>query len=246
MLICPSDHYITPLHAFEETIRHGLTLLDRIDGLVTLGIPPTRPETGYGYILAGEATPQHPAARRCERFTEKPDRPTAESFLEDGRYFWNSGIFLWSAATILKAMAQHLPEHWHCLEEIRAALGTPEEERTLEQVFPRIPRVSIDVGILERAEEVFMIPATFTWDDVGAWSALGRILDRDEHGNAVVGDHVGRDTHGCVIYGTSRPVATIGLTDLIVVETPEGILVCPTERAQEVKDLVRMLRERNR
>ncbi len=243
MLVAPSDHYITPFHAFEETVRHGLALLDRVDGLVTLGIPPTRPETGYGYILAGEAMPEYPAARRCERFTEKPDRTTAERFVADGRYYWNSGIFLWSAATILKAVGRHLPEHWSCLETIRTALGTPEEGRVLEATFPRMPRVSVDVGILERAESVYMIPATFTWDDVGAWNALGRILTPDEHGNTVIGRHIGRDSHGCVVYGTSRPIGTIGLRDLVVVETPEGILVCPKGRAQEVKDLVRTLRE---
>ncbi len=243
MLITPSDHYIAPLHAFEETIRHGMALLERRDGLVTLGIPPTRPETGYGYILAGEAVPEYPAARRCVRFTEKPDRRTADRFLQEGRYYWNSGIFLWRAATILKVMAQHLPEHAAGLEEIRPALGTSRETRVLGEVFPRMPRISIDVGVLERAEEVFMIPATFAWDDVGAWNALGRILPKDESDNAVVGRHVGHDTHGCVIYGSTRPIGTIGLRDLVVVETPEGVLVCPAERAQEVKDLVRMLRE---
>jgi len=243
MLVAPSDHYITPFHAFEETVRHGLALLDRADGLVTLGIPPTRPETGYGYILAGDVTPEHAAARRCERFTEKPDRATAERFLADGRYYWNSGIFLWSAATILKAIARHLPEHWNYLQTIRDALGTPKEGCVLEAAFPRMPRISVDVGVLERANGVYMIPATFTWDDVGAWSALGRILTPDEHGNAVVGRHIGRDSHGCVVYGTTRPIGTIGLEDLVVVETPEGVLVCPKERAQEVKDLVRLLRE---
>lgn len=243
MLVTPSDHHIHPLHAFEETIRHGLALLDRLDGLVTLGIPPTRPETGYGYILAGDAVPEHPAARRCDRFTEKPDQKTAERFVADGRYYWNSGIFLWSSATVLKAMARHLPEHSACLEAIRKALGTPEEVRVLDATFPRMPRVSVDVGIMERADNVYMIPATFTWDDVGAWNALGRILPPDEHGNAVVGRHVGQDSRGCVIYGTGRPIGTIGLRDLVVVETPEGILVCPKERAQEVKDLVRKLRE---
>lgn len=243
MLVTPSDHYIHPFHAFEETVRHGMALLDRVEGLVTLGIPPTRPETGYGYILAGEAAAEYPAARRCARFTEKPDRTTAERLVQDGRYYWNSGIFLWGAATILKATARHLPEHRSCLEAIRAAWETPQEARVLDEMFPRIPRVSVDVGILERADDVYMIPASFTWDDVGAWSALGRILVPDEHGNAVVGRHVGRDSHGCVVYGTTRLIGTIGLRDLVVVETPEGILVCPKERAQEVKDLVRLMRE---
>lgn len=243
MLVTPSDHYIRPFHAFEETIRQGMAMLERADGLVTLGIPPTRPETGYGYILAGDTLPEHPAARRCERFTEKPDRRTAERFVADGRYYWNSGIFLWSAATILKAMARHLPQHWSCLETIRAALGTPDESRVLDAAFPRMPRVSVDVGVLERAGNVYMVPASFTWDDVGAWSALGRILTPDEHGNSVVGCHLSRDSQGCVVFGTTRPVGTIGLRDLVVVETPEGILVCPKERAQEVKELVRLLRE---
>ena len=244
MLVTPSDHFIEPLHAFEETIRQGLQLLDRLDGLVTLGIPPTGPETGYGYILAGDAVPAHPAARRCDRFTEKPDRTTAERFVADGRYYWNSGIFLWRAATFLKAVAHHLPDHWRGLEEIRPALGGPREAEMLDRAFPQMPRVSVDVGILERADDVYMIPATFSWDDVGAWSALGRILPPDDFGNAVVGRHTGRDSHGCVIYATTRPVGTIGLTDIVVVETPEGILVCPKARAQEVKDLVRAMREK--
>jgi mannose-1-phosphate guanylyltransferase len=246
MLITPSDHYISPFHAFEETIRHGLTLLDRVDGLVTLGIPPTRPETGYGYILAGDAVPAHPAARRCARFTEKPDRTTAERFLADGRYYWNSGIFLWAAGRILKAMARHLPEHWGLLTRLQDALGTADEVQALDAVFPQMPRVSVDVGILERAEDVYMVPATFTWDDVGAWSALGRILPPDEWGNSVVGRHVHRDSRGCVIYATTRPIATIGLQNVVVVETPEGVLVCPVERAQEVKEIARMLREAGR
>ena len=244
MLVTPSDHFIEPFHAFEETVRQGVQLLDRVDGLVTLGIPPTGPETGYGYILAGEAVAAHPAARRCDRFTEKPDRTTAERFVADGRYYWNSGIFLWQAATLLKAVAEHLPEHWRALEEIRPALGAPGEAEVLDRVFPRMPRVSVDVGILERAHDVYMIPATFGWDDVGAWSALGRILPQDDSGNAVVGRHTGRDSHGCVVYATTKPVGTIGLKDIVVVETPEGILVCPKERAQEVKDLVRAMRER--
>lgn len=244
ILVAPSDHHIAPPHAFEETIRRGLALLDRVpDALVTLGIPPTGPETGYGYILAGEPAPEYPAVRRCQRFTEKPDRTTAERFVADGRYYWNSGIFLWRAATILAAIDRHLPEHAAALTTIRAALGGTAERQVLEEVFPRIPRVSIDVGVLERAEAVYMVPATFSWDDVGAWSALGRILPKDEAGNAVLGRHLGRDSHGCVIYGTTRPIATVGLRNLVVVETTEGVLVCPLERAQEVKDIVRMLRE---
>jgi mannose-1-phosphate guanylyltransferase len=243
MLVTPSDHFISPFHAFEETVRQGLLLLDRVDGLVTLGIPPTGPETGYGYILAGDAVPEHPAARRCQRFTEKPDRTTAERFVADGRYYWNSGIFLWRATSFMKAVARHLPEHWRILEEIRPAMGTAEETITLDRAFPQMPRVSVDVGVLERADDVYMIPATFAWDDVGAWSALGRILPKDEYENAVVGRHVTRDSHGCVVYGTTRLIGTIGLRDIVVVETPEGILVCPRDRAQEVKELVRMIRE---
>ena len=244
MLVTPSDHFITPFHAFEETIRQGLVLLERVDGLVTLGIPPTGPETGYGYILSGDIVPAHPAVRRCERFTEKPDRTTAEQFVADGRYYWNSGIFLWRAATFLEHVAVHLPDHWRLFEEIRPALGGPELGETLARVFPRMPKISVDVGVLEKSDDVFMVPATFSWDDIGAWSALGRILPKDDAGNAVVGRHVGRGSRGCVIYSTTRPIATIGLTDLVVVETPEGILVCPKDRAQEVKDLVRAMRER--
>lgn len=243
MLVTPSDHHISPLHAFEETVRHGLRLLDCLDGLVTLGIPPTGPETGYGYILAGETVSEHPAARRCRRFTEKPDRTTAERFVADGRYYWNSGIFLWRAATLLREVRRHLPEHARLLDELRPALGGAGEAEALDRLFPQMPKVSVDVGILEKADEVYMVPATFAWDDVGTWSALGRILPKDDSGNAAVGRLVARDTHDCVVYGTTRPIATIGLRDLVVVETAEGILVCPKARAQEVKDLVRLMRE---
>ncbi|HTU03282.1 MAG TPA: mannose-1-phosphate guanylyltransferase [Candidatus Sulfotelmatobacter sp.] len=243
MLVAPSDHFIRPIHAFEETVRHGLALLERREGLVTIGIPPTGPETGYGYILAGEPVPEYSVALRCDRFTEKPDRGTAERFLQDGRYYWNSGIFLWMPATFLKALARHLPGHRAGLEEIRKALGTPDEGAVLDRVFPTLPKISVDVGVLERAAEVFMVPASFSWDDVGTWSALGRTLPKDDQGNATVGRHVGRDTSGCVIYATTRPVGTIGLKDVIVVETAEGVLVCPISRAQEVKELLRAMLE---
>jgi mannose-1-phosphate guanylyltransferase len=242
MLVTPSDHFIEPFHAFEETIRQGVQLLDRVDGLVTLGIPPTGPETGYGYILAGEAVAAHPAARRCDRFTEKPDRTTAERFVADGRYYWNSGIFLWQAATLLKAVAQHLPEHWRALEEIRPALGGPGEAEVLDRVFPRMPRVSVDVGILERAHDVYMIPATFGWDDVGAWSALGRILPQDDSWERRGRSHTVGTAMVCVCADDQNRWERSG-SETSWWWRPRGDLVCPRAGAR-VKDLVRAMRER--
>jgi mannose-1-phosphate guanylyltransferase len=246
MVVMPADHVILKNSVFARAVREG-SRLAKEGWFVTLGIKAAHPETGYGYIRRGRPlsgrSNRGPVVYQVSRFTEKPDRATAKRYVSDGRYYWNSGIFLWRAATILSAIARHLPEHWSCLEAIRGALGTPEEGRVLEVIFPRMRRVSVDVGILERSTGVYMIPATFLWDDVGAWSALGRVLTPDENGNTVIGRHVGRDSHGCIVYGTTRPIGTIGLNDLVVVETPEGVLVCPKERAQEVKDLVRSMRE---
>lgn len=237
MVVLPADHHIAPLDGFAATIAEALAALEVEDALVTIGIKPTRPETGYGYLLAGEQRPGSPA-RRVARFTEKPDRRTAKGFLLDGRYFWNGGIFVWRTATIAAEFARSLPRHWERLRAIGAALGGPEEAAVLEREFAALERISVDFGILEKAASVCMVPARFQWSDLGSWPALAEVAPADADGNVIVGPHAGLDTAGCVIVSEGPPVGTVGVRDLIVVVTARGVLVCPRDRAQEVKALV--------
>jgi mannose-1-phosphate guanylyltransferase len=237
MVVLPADHHIAPLDGFAATIADALAALEGEDALVTIGIEPARPETGYGYLLAGERRPGS-AARRVARFTEKPDRRTAEGFLRDGRYFWNGGIFVWRTATIAAEFARSLPRHWDRLRAIGEALGGPDEAGVLEREFAALEPISVDYGILEQAANVCMVPARFQWSDVGSWPALAEIWPADADGNVVRGAHAGLDTAGCIIVSDGRPVGTVGLRDLVVVATARGVLVCPRDRAQEVKALV--------
>lgn len=243
MLVLPADHHIAPLEAFRDDVAEAVAALGASHALLTFGIPPSRVETGFGHILQGDPVAPGRRVRRCLRFAEKPDRPTAQRFLADGRYLWNSGMFLWRNRAIQEALARWEPELWGALERIGAALGSARFPEVLEAEFPPVAAVPIDIGVLERAEEVWVLPARFAWDDLGAWDALERILAPDASGNVARGHHVGLRTKDCVIYAASRTVGTIGVEGLIVVETPEGVLVCPKDQAQDVKALVQAIRE---
>jgi len=247
MAVLTADHYIEKA----GELRHALGAAAQVaeEGrLVTLGIQPNRPATGYGYIQRSEELGEVSGhdVYRVEKFTEKPDLATAQAFVESGRYYWNSGMFIWKVATILREFQRLMPQLYAQLMEIDAALDTVEERAVLERVWPQVANETIDYGIMERAEDVAVIPVDIGWSDVGDWTALSELLPTDEEGNVVVGQHVGLDTRGCLIHGSRRLVTTIGLEDMIVVDTEDALLVCPKERAQEVKDLVKKLKEGGR
>ena len=212
---------------------------------VTLGIQPNRPATGYGFIERAEKLGQVSGldVYRVEKFTEKPDLPTAQAFMESGRYYWNSGMFIWKVSAILREFERLMPGFYAQLMEIDAVFGTAEERAVVERVWPQVENETIDYGIMEHAEDVAVIPVDIGWSDVGDWTALSELLPADEEGNVVVGQHIGLDTKGCLIHGSRRLVTTIGLEDTIVVDTEDALLVCPRERAQEVRDLVKKLKE---
>ncbi|MCI0370806.1 MAG: NTP transferase domain-containing protein [candidate division NC10 bacterium] len=237
MLVFPADHAIADIRGFRRTMRRAVAVLRRHDALVTVGVRPTRPETGYGYILAGEPMVGAPGVRRVRRFLEKPSRTRAVRLARDPRCTWNAGIFAWRNRTIQRRFAALMPELWGRLCRIRDAWGRRNGGGVLAREFARMAKISVDYGILEKSPDVVVVPAAFPWDDLGSWSALERVLRPDRTGNVVVGEHVGIESADCVIYGTEKPIRTLGLKGFIVVDGPDGILVCPKARAQEVKRL---------
>ena len=244
MAVLTADHYIEKADELRRALGAAAQAAEK-GRLVTLGIQPNRPATGYGYIERAEKLAQVGGHEvyRVEKFTEKPDLTTAQAFMESGRYYWNSGMFVWKVSTVLREFEKLMPRFYAQLMEIDAALGTAEERAALERVWPQVENETIDYGVMERAEDVAVIPVDIGWSDVGDWTALSELLPADEEGNVVVGQHVGLDTRGCLIHGSHRLVTTIGLEGMIVVDTEDALLVCPRERAQEVRDLVRKLKE---
>jgi mannose-1-phosphate guanylyltransferase len=243
MVVLPADHYVPDSSSFAETMSVAVACARQGDHLVTAGIWPTRPETGYGYIHAiDRATDVHDSCYRVNRFVEKPDEATAAHYLAEGGYYWNSGIFVWQVNTVLKGMEVHMPE-------LRGRLGRIEQASRsgdtgeVEELFKGCERISIDYGLMEKADNVLMVKADFVWDDVGTWSSLRRTMQLDEHGNYVSGQPVCVDTRDCVIYGEGVKVGVVGVSNLVVVASREGVLVCDLHRDQDTRQIARMFEE---
>ncbi len=248
MVSLHADHLIEDAPAFRRALQVAAKVAEE-DYLVTLGIEPDQPDISYGYIQRGQplTTVDDHQVYRVEKFTEKPDEATARQFLESGQYYWNSGIFVWKISVILREIELYLPHLYEKLMIIDRAIGTPDERQMLEEVWNTVENETIDVGIMEKAREVAVIPINIGWSDVGSWATLTDILPRDREDNVVVGgEHIGVDTTGSLLYGTKRLIATVGLKDMIVVDTDDVVLVCPKDRAQDVKDLVTKLRMVNK
>jgi mannose-1-phosphate guanylyltransferase len=248
MIVLPSDHYIQDEGRFLETLEQGLKIASSDNFLVTMGIRPDRPETAYGYIETGkrvEGLWKIPTYK-IKRFTEKPNREKAQEFIDKGTYLWNSGMFIWKAAVLLKQYKKFLPEMYQCLKRISDHLGSNEEARIVEEEYNKIDGISIDYGILEKTWDVYVMESSFSWDDIGNWTALERYIPKDENGNSVKGVCKTLDTHNCILYGDKRLIAVLGVEDLIVVETEDVILVCKKERDQDIKLLIKeLLKDKN-
>jgi mannose-1-phosphate guanylyltransferase len=239
MLALPADHYVGNADSYINTIQTGLQNLEGSTGVV-FGIPPTRPETGYGYILA-EKSRTDSAAWPVIRFIEKPDAATAAKYLASGDYFWNSGMFLWKNRTLVALFEKHMPETYAGLCRLRPLLGRSDSGSEISTVFATLPRISIDFGIMEKTSGLRLVPAQFAWDDIGSWASLERALPSDPQGNIVQGNHVALDSSNCVVYAQSGTVATFGVSDLVVVEAYGKVLVCSKEKAADLKKLVAAL-----
>ncbi|MCX6089126.1 MAG: mannose-1-phosphate guanylyltransferase [Candidatus Atribacteria bacterium] len=235
MIVLPADHLIQKEDHFRDLLFWGCELA-QMDYLVTLGIRPSTPHTGYGYIHCGdpcEQSNQIPAYRVLQ-FTEKPDTETAKRYCAEGTYFWNSGIFLWKAQVILEEMEKYLPQLFAGLSEIKKHIGKPDEQAITRDVFQNLDALSIDYGVMEKSKRVVMIPADIGWNDMGSWEALGDIFQKDDFQNAFSGKYLGIDSQGCIICN-QKPVITYGVDDLVIVERDDIILVLPKKRSQEVK-----------
>lgn len=236
----PADHLIEPTEKFQETIAEGVQLLSTYpEAVVTIGVRPSFAATAYGYIQVGEpvepADDDNPSAWHVARFREKPNQAAAESFVDAGRFYWNCGIFIWRAQALLEALDRFLP---------KTADVVRREGSSLAPGYANLEKISIDYAVMERHPQVLMLEAGFSWSDVGSWHAVADFAERDEHNNAVLGcKHVGLDSHGCVVVGTDRLVATVGLDNVVVVDTPDALLVCDRHRTEHVKQLVRKLAE---
>ena len=245
MMVLPSDHLIKYNKMFLNTIKSGCEIAEKGANLVTIGITPDYPETGYGYIKFNpDETDGH--AYAVERFVEKPDLKTAKEYLETEEYLWNSGMFFWRVSTILSNIETFLPDLHTGLGTIRASIGTEEQEAVLEKTFAGFSSVSIDYGIMEKAKNIYILPGTFGWDDVGSWLAVGRIKKSNENGNVVDGNVITIDSRDNIIQGEGKLIATIGIEDLIIVDTKDATLICEKNSAADIKKVLENLKICNR
>ncbi len=248
MVVMPADHLIRPTDRFQEAIRQGISLVDqKPERIVTFGIKPTFPAETFGYIERGQpiAGTAGAAAFQVERFREKPARTVAEEYLASGNFYWNSGIFIWKAETILAALAQYEPEMYASLTTIAAEIGKPGFEARLDREFSAIRPKSIDFAVLERHPQVVVVEAPFEWDDVGSWQALARTQTLDADGNAFSGKQLAIRTRGSIVRSTDdHLVVTLGVNDTIVVHTPDATLVASKHEEEAIREVVKGLQER--
>lgn len=252
MAVFPADHVLNDPDAFQETLKQAEEAAQQ-DYLVTLGVKPTRPETGYGYILKGGDIDKVYNAFKVGQFTEKPDRVTAEHFVQQRRYFWNCGIFAWKVSAITSELKRHAPTVIEPLAGIKTHLQKAKGKFPYlvfddkgKKVFGALPSISIDYAVMEPSENAAVVPTSMPWNDVGAWNALDEISKTDSEGNVLSKDVYQVDCTDTLVKADGRMIGVVGLKDMIVVDTPDALLICPKDRAQNVKQLVEQLKEQER
>ena len=241
IVVAPSDHLILQEETFRQTIQQGFDFIDNHDALLTLGMKPTRPETGYGYIQMGDEAKGDEAKGKgickVKAFTEKPNLELAKVFLQSGDFLWNSGIFIWSLDSILNAFQEFLPEMANKFAEGDTLMGTPEEDAFIQQMFPTCPSISIDYGVMEKAKNVHVIPSDFGWSDLGTWGSLYDLSDKDENENVSLhSDAIYYDSHGNIVTLPKGHLAVVqGLQDCIVAESNGVLLICKRDAEQQIR-----------
>jgi mannose-1-phosphate guanylyltransferase len=249
LAVMPSDHVISPAKTFQHTLNLAARLVDeQPDRLVTFGIPPTYPAESFGYIERGQPVSDPGVSARVFRvakFREKPPASVAREYLASGNFYWNSGIFVWKARTILRHLAQRQPEMMSHLERIVAASDSPDFQGVFEREFSSIRGVSIDYAVMEHAKDVLVVEADFAWDDVGSWQAIARLRGSDSDGNTVEAKHIGVSTEGSIIRGLDdHLIVTMGIRDCLVVHTPDATLVANRQDEESIRQVVKLLEER--
>lgn len=218
---------------------------EKTEGLITIGIKPEFAATGYGYIKY-ESDESTDGIYRVDEFIEKPDFKTAEMYIMNKEYLWNSGMFIWRISSIISNFQRFLPRLFEKMKIVVDGIDTPEEQDLLNSIYPLLQNISIDYGIMERSSEIYVVQGDFGWNDVGSWDALGSIFAPDNDGNIVKADHIGLETKNCIIYGNGKLISTIGLENMIVVNTEDALLICPKSKAQDVKKIVDKLKASGR
>ena len=242
MLVLPSDHLIRYEPMYIDTLKQAISVAEQDNTLVTIGITPTYAETGYGYINFSRDTQEN---RMCvykvNRFVEKPDIDTAKKYLASGDYLWNSGMFVWKVSSIMNDFARFLPETYEGLERIEESVGQDNFEQVLRTEFEKFKSESIDFGIMEKSDSIYVVSGSFGWDDVGSWLALERINTTNEYGSYVKGDVITINTKRSIVSGGKRLIAMVGVEDMIVVDTDDTILICAKDSAQDIKKVIDIL-----
>ncbi|MBI3004075.1 MAG: NTP transferase domain-containing protein [Ignavibacteriales bacterium] len=249
MLVLPADHLITKPDEFLRIVQLAAKIAQETESLLTIGIKPTHPETGYGYIQFDDEEHAHntyhrDGVYRVKTFAEKPNIETAQKFLQSGDFLWNSGMFVWKASSILKEIQVHMPDLHEQLVALEPKLRTPEYSSSLEHVYGIIRSISIDYGIMEKAGNVFVVLGDFGWSDVGSWDEVFRLTNPDQDGNAIKGHALLKDAKANYIDAGSKFVGVIGVEDLIIISTDDAVLICKKGRSQDVKEIVDYLRRK--
>ena len=246
----PADAFIANQKEFQKIIRFAQDTVDaNPKEILTIGIKPNRPETGYGYIKMGTifstSSKNILNTHKVDCFIEKPDQKTADKYLESKKYLWNSGIFGWRTDYILELFEKHLPNTFKHLEHIRSKVGKKEFDSVLKREYSKVDKTTIDYGIIEKTKDILVIPADFGWSDVGSWGSLLEVLtDLNKTDSVHKGNHVGLDNSNCLIMGGKKLIATIGLKDIVVVDTPDALLICHKDQSHKVKEILEKLDER--
>ncbi|WP_127836872.1 mannose-1-phosphate guanylyltransferase [Clostridium prolinivorans] len=242
MIVLPSDHYIEGEKVFIDTLTQAVEIAERKRGLVTIGVTPTRPETGYGYIEMGERTIGDIATFKVERFTEKPNIEVAKDFLLKGTYLWNSGMFIWRADVFLREMEKYLPKMYKNLMTIYQNIGEENEKEIIEEQYNLIDGISVDFGIMQKTRKAYVVKCEFVWDDIGSFASLGRFLN-NYRGNNVLGTTFMEQSENCYVFGNERLIIGFGIKDLVIVDSGDVVLIMDKNKEQEVKHLVNEIKK---
>lgn len=237
IVVTPSDALVIDVEEYRRKLQTALDFTETGNRIVTLGMRPTRPETGYGYIESGEPV-ENSEIRKVKEFKEKPNLATAEEYLKAGGYYWNAGIFVWNVQTIVKALQTYVPQITSIMEQLAVSFGTPEEEDTLRRLFPTCEKISIDYAVMEKSPDIYVLPAEFGWSDLGSWGSLHEQLEKDENGNTLVGDGIHlHHCKNCIVHAAEKKKVVVdGLDGFIVADRGDRLLVCRLEDEQHIKE----------
>jgi mannose-1-phosphate guanylyltransferase len=248
MVVTPSDHLIENDELFRDTVLAAVKIADERNGIVTIGITPTYPATGYGYVKSAEDITGSEKIKqfKVERFVEKPNEETASSYLKQGGFYWNSGLFVFNISVFLDAVKQFAPALYSDLRKIQADLGNPSFEKTLDTIYRAVEGISVDYGIMEHAKNIYLVEGNFVWNDLGSWESVYLTGEKDENGNGGSGESIIIDSKNSYIYSETGIIALVGLDDVIVVQDGNTTLVCKRDKAEEIKKVVDRLKAENK